>query len=204
MHLSIENILLFGSALLFISIVASKTSFKFGIPALILFIIVGMLAGSEGLGGIHFNDPGIARFLGVVALTFILFSGGLDTKWESIRPILKDGISLSTAGILITAGIVGVFSYYLLGFTIMEGMLLGAIVSSTDAAAVFSILRSRNIGLKGNVRPLLEFELSYDQFNIHRCSSGNITPYSGARIFPRNDSGSSMWICFWKINDVDH
>jgi potassium/hydrogen antiporter len=158
MHLSIENILLFGSALLFISIVASKTSFKFGIPALILFIIVGMLAGSEGIGGIYFNDPSIARFLGVVALTFILFSGGLDTKWESIKPILKDGISLSTAGILITAGIVGIFSYYLLGFTIMEGMLLGAIVSSTDAAAVFSILRSRNIGLKGNVRPLLEFE----------------------------------------------
>jgi cell volume regulation protein A len=158
MHLSIENILLFGSALLFISIVASKTSFKFGIPALILFIIVGMLAGSEGLGGIYFNDPEIARFLGVIALTLILFSGGLDTKWESIRPILKDGISLSTVGILITAAIVGIFSYYILGFTFMEGMLLGAIVSSTDAAAVFSILRSRNIGLKGNVRPLLEFE----------------------------------------------
>jgi potassium/hydrogen antiporter len=158
MHLSIENILLFGSALLFISIIASKTSFKFGIPALILFIIVGMLAGSEGIGGIYFNDPEIARFLGVIALTLILFSGGLDTKWESIKPILKDGISLSTVGILITAAIVGIFSYYILNFTFMEGMLLGAIVSSTDAAAVFSILRSRNIGLKGNVRPLLEFE----------------------------------------------
>lgn len=158
MHLSIENILLLGSALLFISIVASKTSFKFGIPALILFIIIGMLAGSEGIGGIYFNDPKIARFLGVVALTFILFSGGLDTKWESIRPVLKDGISLSTVGIIITAGTVGIFSHYILDFTIVEGLLLGAIVSSTDAAAVFSILRSRNIGLKGNVRPLLEFE----------------------------------------------
>jgi cell volume regulation protein A len=158
MTLSIENILLLGSLLLFISIVASKTSFKLGIPALILFLIVGMLAGSDGPGGIYFNDPKAAQFLGVVALTFILFSGGLETKWESVRPVLKDGISLSTLGVLITALSVGFFSSYLLGFTLTEGMLLGAIVSSTDAAAVFSILRSRNIGLKGRTRPLLEFE----------------------------------------------
>ncbi len=158
MTLSIENVLLLGSILLFISIVASKTSFKFGIPALILFLIVGMLAGSDGPGGIYFNDPKTAQFLGVVALTFILFSGGLETKWESVRPILKDGLSLSTIGVLITATSVGLFSSYLLGLPVIEGMLLGAIVSSTDAAAVFSILRSRSVGLKGNVRPLLEFE----------------------------------------------
>jgi potassium/hydrogen antiporter len=158
MVLSIENILLLGSTLLFISIVASKTSFRFGIPALVLFIFVGMLAGSDGLGNIYFNDPKIAQFLGVVALTFILFSGGLDTKWESVRPVLKDGLSLSTLGVLITAGIVGVFAQYVLDFSLVEGLLLGAIVSSTDAAAVFSILRSRRIGLKGYVRPLLEFE----------------------------------------------
>jgi cell volume regulation protein A len=158
MTLSIENILLLGSLLLFISIVASKTSFKLGIPTLILFLIVGMLAGSDGPGGIYFNDPKAAQFLGVVALTFILFSGGLETKWESVKPILKDGISLSTLGTLITALSVGLFSSYILDFTILEGMLLGAIVSSTDAAAVFSILRSRNIGLKGRTRPLLEFE----------------------------------------------
>jgi cell volume regulation protein A len=158
MTLSIENILLLGSLLLFVSIVASKTSFKFGIPALILFLIVGMLAGSDGPGGIYFNDPKIAQFLGVVALTFILFSGGLETKWESVKPILKDGLSLATVGVLITALTVGVFSAYILNRPLIEGLLLGAIVSSTDAAAVFSILRSRNIGLKGNVRPLLEFE----------------------------------------------
>jgi potassium/hydrogen antiporter len=153
-----ENILLIGSILLFISILASKTSFKIGIPTLILFLIIGMLAGSDGIGGIYFNDPGIARFLGVVALTYILFSGGLDTKWESVKPVLKNGIVLSTLGVLITAGTVGWFASYLLGFSIREGMLLGAIVSSTDAAAVFSILRTRKIGLKGNIRPLLEFE----------------------------------------------
>lgn len=158
MALSSHNILLLGSILLFVSIITSKTSFKFGIPALILFLIVGMVAGSDGLGGIHFNDPKIAEFLGVVALTFILFSGGLDTKWDSVKPVLKSGISLSTIGVLVTATLVGICASYLLGMSLMEGLLLGAIVSSTDAAAVFSILRSRNIGLKGNIRPLLEFE----------------------------------------------
>jgi len=155
---SSENILLLGSLLLFVSIVASKTSFKLGIPTLILFLIVGMLAGSDGFGGIYFNDPATAQFLGVVALTFILFSGGLDTKVESVKPILKDGIALATIGVLITAGLAGLFAAYVLGFTWTEGLLLGAVISSTDAAAVFSILRSRNVGLKGHVRPLLEFE----------------------------------------------
>lgn len=158
MVLSGENILLFGSILLFISILASKTSYKLGIPTLILFLIVGMLAGSDGPGGIYFNDPKIAQFLGVVALVFILFSGGLDTKWESIKPIFNNGISLSTMGVLITAVGTGLFSSYLLKISLVEGMLIGAIVSSTDAAAVFSILRSKSIGLKGNLRPLLEFE----------------------------------------------
>lgn len=158
MALSIENILLLGSVLMFISIVASKTSFRLGVPSLILFLVIGMLAGSDGPGGIYFNDPKAAQFLGVIALTFILFSGGLETKWESIRPVLKNGLALSTIGVLLTACMVGIFSSYLLDISWQEGMLLGAIVSSTDAAAVFSILRTRNIGLKGNVRPLLEFE----------------------------------------------
>lgn len=158
MILSAENILLLGSLLLFLSIIASKTSFKLGIPTLILFLVVGMLAGSDGPGGIFFNDFKVAQLLGVVALNFILFSGGLETKWESIKPILWQGISLSTIGVLITAVSVGIFSSYLLGYSLLEGLLLGAIVSSTDAAAVFSILRSRSVGLKGSLRPTLELE----------------------------------------------
>lgn len=153
-----ENILLLGSVLLFISIISSKTSFRIGIPTLLLFLIIGMLAGSDGPGGIIFDDPQTAQLLGVIALTFILFSGGLDTKWDSIKPIIRNGLALSTLGVLITAGLVGIFSAYVLNFTLYEGLLLGAIVSSTDAAAVFSILRSRNFGLKGRIRPLLEFE----------------------------------------------
>ncbi|HZY78662.1 MAG TPA: potassium/proton antiporter [Cyclobacteriaceae bacterium] len=158
MEFSSENVLLIGSVLLFISIIASKTSFRLGVPTLILFLIVGMLAGSDGPGGIYFNDPATAQFLGVVALNFILFSGGLDTRLESIKPVLRDGISLATIGVVITAMLTGVFAAQLLGYTIIEGLLLGAIVSSTDAAAVFSILRSRSVGLRGNIRPLLEFE----------------------------------------------
>ncbi len=158
MNVTTENILLLGSVLLFISIIASKTSFKLGIPTLVLFLAIGMLAGSDGPGGIYFNDPKMAQFLGAVALAFILFSGGLDTKMESIRPVLKTGISMATIGVLITAVSLGTFSAYILNISWKEGMLIGAIVSSTDAAAVFSILRSRSVGLKGVLRPLLEFE----------------------------------------------
>ena len=158
MTVSVENILLLGSLLLFLSIISSKTSFKLGIPTLILFLVVGMLAGSDGPGGIFFDDFEIAQLLGVVALNFILFSGGMDTKWESIKPVLWQGVSLATLGVLITAFAVGIFTSYLLGYSLLEGMLLGAIVSSTDAAAVFSILRSRSVGLKGNLRPVLELE----------------------------------------------
>lgn len=158
MELPIEEILLVGSLLLLASMVASKTSFKLGIPTLVLFMIVGMLAGSEGLGGIHFADYDIAHFLGIIALNFILFSGGMDTKWESVRPVLWKGISLSTIGVLVTAIILGSIVHLVTDFTILEGLLLGSIVASTDAAAVFSILRTRKIGLKGNIRPLLELE----------------------------------------------
>jgi cell volume regulation protein A len=153
-----DNIILIGSLLLIASIFANMASFKLGIPTLILFLFVGMLAGSEGIGKIHFDDPAVAQMLGVIALNFILFSGGMDTRWESVKPILWKGVALSTFGVVFTATIVGVFVYYVTDFTLIEGLLLGAIVSSTDAAAVFSILRSRNIALKGGLRPILELE----------------------------------------------
>lgn len=158
MNLSIEKIILIGSLLLIASIIANKTSFKLGLPKLILFLVIGMLAGSEGIGGIEFDDPHMAQLLGVIALNFILFSGGLDTKWESVRPVLWRGVSLSTVGVLVTALTIGIFVHWVTDFTLLEGLLLGSIVSATDAAAVFSILRTRNLGLKGNLRPLLELE----------------------------------------------
>ncbi|HMQ48422.1 MAG TPA: potassium/proton antiporter [Saprospiraceae bacterium] len=158
MHLTIENILLVGSILLLISVVAGKTSYKFGVPTLLLFLGIGMLAGSDGIGGIHFDDPQIAQFIGIVSLNFILFSGGLDTNWTAVKPILWEGITLSTLGVLLTAVSLGAFVWLVTDFTIYESMLLGSIVSSTDAAAVFSILRSKSLALRTNLRPTLELE----------------------------------------------
>ena len=152
------NILLIGSLLLLLSIIAGKTTSKLGVPTLIFFLVVGILAGSEGIGGIHFDNTRIAQLIGIVALNFILFSGGLDTNWKVIKPVLWKGISLSTLGVLLTASAVGVFVHLVFNFTLAEGLLLGSIVSATDAAAVFSILRNKGIGLKGYLRPVLELE----------------------------------------------
>jgi cell volume regulation protein A len=158
MNLTIENILFIGSILLLISIFAGKTSYKFGVPTLLLFLLIGMLAGSDGIVGIHFDDPKLAQFVGIVSLNFILFSGGLDTNWKSVKPIVSQGLLLSTLGVLLTAMSLGGFVWWITDFTFYESMLLGSIVSSTDAAAVFSILRSRSLALKSNLRPTLELE----------------------------------------------
>lgn len=159
MNITIENIILMGSILLFISIIVGKTSYRFGVPTLLLFLAIGMLAGSEGIGGIRFDNPGAAQFIGVIALNFILFNGGLETSFTEIKPIIREGLVLSTFGVLLTALILGGFIYYVFEeFSFYESMLLGSIVSSTDAAAVFSILRSRRMALKTNLRPTLELE----------------------------------------------
>lgn len=153
-----EKILLWVGLLIFVSVISSKLSDRFAIPVLLLFLAIGMLAGSEGFGGINFNNAQVAKSIGVVALIFIIFSGGLDTSWKDIRPVLAPGILLATLGVFLTALITGLFAVYILKFSLLEGLLLGAIVSSTDAAAVFSILRSRQISLKKPLKPLLEFE----------------------------------------------
>lgn len=158
MTLTIEYLLLAASGLLLLSVIASKASGRLGVPALLLFLLIGMLAGSDGPGGIHFDDPWLAQSLGVVALTFILFAGGLDTHWSSVRPVLGYGMALSTLGVAITAGLVGWFATVALGMSWTEGLLIGAIVSSTDAAAVFAVMRSRSVSLRDPLKPLLELE----------------------------------------------
>ena len=158
MTLTIEFILLSASGLLLLSVIASKAFGKMGIPALLLFLGIGMMAGSDGPGGIHFDNPWLAQSLGVVALSFILFAGGLDTEWESVRKVLGIGIGLSTVGVAATAGLVGWFAVAALHMSWMEGLLIGAIVSSTDAAAVFAVMRSSYVSLRGTLKPLLELE----------------------------------------------
>jgi potassium/hydrogen antiporter len=158
MQFSIELILLVSAALLMVSIGATRFSSRLGVPALVLFLIIGMLAGSEGPGQIAFDDPWVAQAIGVIALVFILFSGGLDTDWAQIRPVLVPGLVLANFGVLISAALVGLFAVFALGFEPLTGLLLGAIVSSTDAAAVFSVLRTRGVHMRGNLEPLIELE----------------------------------------------
>ncbi|MFA5039635.1 MAG: potassium/proton antiporter [Candidatus Omnitrophota bacterium] len=154
----IETILLWVALLMFVSVVSSKLSDRYAIPALLLFLAIGMLAGSEGIGGLYFNNPPLAKSIGVTALIFIIFSGGFDTNWKEARAVVWPGVLLSTAGVLLTALITGFFAAAILKLSFLEGMLLGSIVSSTDAAAVFSILRSKKLSLKKPLKPLLELE----------------------------------------------
>ncbi|MBQ3239339.1 MAG: potassium/proton antiporter [Bacteroidaceae bacterium] len=158
------NILLIGSILLFVSIAVSKTSARFGVPTLLLFLLVGMLFGSDGLG-IQFNDMKDAQFVGMIALCIILFSGGMDTKFHEIKPVLAPGLVLSTVGVLLTAVFTGIFIWWLSGmqwsniyFTFLPSLLLASTMSSTDSASVFAILRSQKMNLKHNLRPMLELE----------------------------------------------
>lgn len=159
-----EEILLVASVILFLSIFAGKAGYRFGLPALLLFLGVGMLFGSDGLG-IQFSDPKMAQFIGMLALSIILFSGGMDTKVSEVRPIASQGVVLATLGVLATTFITGGFIYWLSGLahhyvtlTFPESLLLAAVMSSTDSASVFSILRSKGVYLKQRLRPTLELE----------------------------------------------
>ena len=156
--MTIDASVLVAAVLLLLGVVASKASSRLGIPSLLLFLALGMLAGSDGPGGIHVDDFELVQSIGVIALAFILFVGGLDTRWDDVRTVLGPGIVLATAGVLVTALTVGGVATLVLDLSLTSGILLGAIISSTDAAAVFSVLRSRGVGLRGRLRPLLELE----------------------------------------------
>lgn len=159
-----ENILLLSAVLIFVSILISKTGFRFGVPTLLLFLLVGMGFGSDGLG-LQFDSPRIAQFIGMIALSVILFTGGMDTKFSDIKPVLTPGLVLSTVALLLTTLLTGAFIYGLtriagmnIEFSLMVSFLLAATMSSTDSASVFSILRSQKMQLKHNLKPLLELE----------------------------------------------
>ncbi len=164
MTFSAENILLLGSILVFSAIIISKTGYKLGVPSLLVFLVVGMLFGSDGLG-LHFENAKQAQFIGMISLSVILFSGGMDTKIREVKPILLPGLLLSTLGVLVTTALTGLFIYYVshetgfdINLSLIVSLLLAATMSSTDSASVFNILRTQKINLKQNLRPLLELE----------------------------------------------
>lgn len=155
-----ENILLVWALLLYVAVIAGKVAYRFGAPALLLFLGVGMMF---GLHFIKFESFELTQFIGMIALCIILFSGGMDTKFSEIRPILAPGIVLATLGVVITAAVTGVFIYFFsswvgLAMSLPVSLLLASTMASTDSASVFSILRTKKQGLKENLRPLLELE----------------------------------------------
>ena len=149
---------LVAGLLFFLSLVAGTLSERIKVPGLILFLAIGMLAGENGPGGLQFDDAVTTNSIGTFALAFILFSGGFDTQWDDVRPIVQQGLVLSTLGVFLTALFMALPLACLPRFSFKDAFLLGAIISSTDAAAVFSILRTQKVGVKGKLKPLLEFE----------------------------------------------
>ena len=151
-------VILFVSLVILLCVLAEKFSDKFGMPALILFMFVGMLFGSDGLFQIPFDNFSMAENICSVALIFIMFYGGFNTKWELAREVAAKSLLLSTLGVVITAGITTLLCHYLLHFSFCESFLIGAVLSCTDAASVFSILRKKKLNLKDGVASLLEVE----------------------------------------------
>lgn len=158
------NILLIGAVLIFCAIMISKTGYRFGIPTLLLFLLVGMGFGTDGLG-LEFDSAEDAQFIGMIALSIILFTGGMDTKLRDIKPVMAQGMILSTVGVLLTTLLTGGFIFWLSGYSsmniempVLTCLLLAATMSSTDSASVFNLLRSQKMNLKENLKPMLELE----------------------------------------------
>ncbi len=153
-----NNTILLVAAVLLLCLSLKKVSDHLGIPMLLAFILLGMVFGTDGIGKIRFEDYSIAEQICSLSLIFIMFYGGFGTNWKQAKPIAVKALLLSTAGVLMTASLTGVFCYYILHFELLESMLIGAVISSTDAASVFSILRSKKLNLKYNTASLLEVE----------------------------------------------
>ncbi len=154
----IDRLILLAAVLLLAGIVSSKFSARMGLPVLVLFLGIGMLAGEDGIGGIEFDNVDIAHAIGTLSLAVILFDGGLQTRSSALRAVWKPSLLLATVGVIVTAVITGLAAASILGVRPLVGLLLGSIVASTDAAAVFSILRSQGLHLRKRVAATLEVE----------------------------------------------
>ena len=153
------TVLLLIAGLVMIScVLCNRFLGKLGVPMLLAFILLGMLFGSDGLLRIPFDDYSFAEQICSAALIFIMFYGGFGTSWKEARPVVGKAALLSTLGVVLTAALVGAFCHFALGFSLLESFLVGAVISSTDAASVFFILRSKKLGLKYHTASLLEVE----------------------------------------------
>lgn len=153
------NMIIFLTAIVILAcVICNRISSKLGIPMLLIFILLGMFFGSDGVIKISFDNFDFAEKICSTALIFIMFYGGFGTKWSAAKPVAARAVLLSTAGVVMTAGLTGMFCYFVLRFPLLESFLIGSVISSTDAASVFSILRSKRLNLKYNTASLLELE----------------------------------------------
>ena len=152
------ELMIISGLVLIICITSTKVLYKFGVPMLLIFIILGMLFGSDGLVGIYFDNYELASKLSSLALVFIMFYGGFGTNWKMAKSIAMPAILMSSLGVVITAGLTGLFCYLVIKTTLLEGLLIGSIIASTDAASVFAVLRAQKLNLKGSLASLLEVE----------------------------------------------
>ncbi len=151
-------VLLTGGAVIIASILFNKITSKVGVPALLAFIVLGMLFGTDGILKIPFEDYAFAENVCITALIFIMFYGGFGTKWSAAKPVALPSVLLSSLGVVMTAVLTGVFCHLVFGLELYEGLLIGAVLSSTDAASVFSVLRNNKLSLKYNTDSMLELE----------------------------------------------
>ncbi len=187
------QLLMIGSLILLLAIASSKIFYRFGVPALLLFLLLGMLFGSDGLVGIQFDSFELASQICSVGLIFIMFYGGFGTNWEAARPVAVRAVLLSTAGVWLTALLTGLFCQLVLKTSLLEGLLIGSVLASTDAASVFSVLRSRKLNLKGGLASLLEIESGSNDPFAYMCTIIVISLMTG------QNSGSLPMMLFGQV-----
>lgn len=168
----------------------NNISSRIGVPTLLAFIVLGIVVGNVGAIPIYLDNHDFAKEVCTIALIFIMFYGGFGTRWESVKPVMKESVLLASAGVLVTAGLTGLFCHYALRWAWTESFLMGAVVSSTDAASVFSILRGKKLGLKNNTAPMLEMESGSNDPASYMLTSIMISIMNGT---------ASGWSLAWMV-----
>lgn len=186
--------LLLAAAVILLCLLLNKITNRLGVPVLLAFLVLGMVFGSDGVFKIHFEDYGLAEQVCSTALIFIMFYGGFGTNWKMARPVLGKSLLLSTVGIVLTAALTGLFCWKAVGLSFWEGMLVGSVISSTDAASVFSILRSRRLNLKGGTASILELESGSNDPCAYMLTTLILSVMSGP-----SSGGALAWMVFAQV-----
>ncbi len=185
-----SQILIFFAIVLLLCISAGKVLNKLGVPVLLVFLVLGMIFGSDGIG-VHFDNYSVAADFSTIALIFIMFYGGFGTNWKETRSVAPQAIVLSTLGTVITAGLTALFCRLALGMSWLSSLLVGSVVCSTDAASVFGILRSQKMKLKGGLAPLLEMESGSNDPTSYMLTMISVSLLTGS-------SGDPIWLMLLK------